>query len=138
MTTSGSDAVAADSLEGVVRIVGVEEMPRTMLVPDDGSRSIELAGVPLLSKVAGLRVAVLGTRSGGRMDVSRFHVVAANGVRAADGVLIANGSAFVLVMPSGARLSVARPSPGLRALVGHRVWISGDLAGETVAYGVID
>jgi hypothetical protein len=43
-----------------------------------------------------------------------------------------------LVTGDGKRLVVRQPGAGLRALVGHRIWIAGPLDAVPVAYGVID
>ncbi len=72
------------------------------------------------------------------MNAIAFRVIAANGVLANDGTLVVDGSQAVLLTEDGRRLPVVRPSAGLRAAIGHRVWISGPLDGETVAYGVIE
>jgi hypothetical protein len=127
-----------DSVEGVVRVVGVEAASNTVLATDDGQPALVLSGTPLLSRVAGLRVAVLGKQDDRRFTVSRFAVIAANGVRAVDGRLTADGNGLVLVTPAGARYTVIGASSGLRADVGHRVWIAGILDGQVVSYGVID
>jgi hypothetical protein len=135
---SVSASPVADSVEGIVRVVGVEALPRTTLVTDDGRTALDLVGSPLLTHVAGLRVAVVGTRDGRTLDVSRFTVLAANGVRAVDGVLTKQGNDVILVTPGGGWFTIDNPSPALQANVGHRVWISGVQDGQTVAYGVID
>jgi hypothetical protein len=126
-----------DSLEGIVRVVGVEAMPETVLATDDGSRSLRLVGPDALRRVAGLRIAVIGLRDNQSFAVWRFVVVAANGVAASDGLLVARGDSLVLVTQRGALL-VRAPSPGLRAALRHRVWISGPLDAPTVAYGIIE
>lgn len=133
-----SDPAAGDSIEGVVRVVGVEALPRITLVMEGGGAALDLVGAPLLSRVAGLKVAAIGTRTGRTFDVARFMVIAANGVRAVDGVLTRQGNDVILVTPSGGWFTIENASPALRANVGHRVWISGVQDGQTVAYGVID
>ena len=135
----GAPAVISpnDSLEGIVRMVGVEAMPETVLATDDGSPALRLVGPNALRRVAGLRVAVIGLRDKQSFAVWRFAVVAANGVAASDGLLVARGDSLVLVTERGA-LSVRAPSPGLRAALQHRVWISGPLDAPTVAYGIIE
>ncbi len=126
-----------DSLEGIVRVVGSNASTETVLTTDD-ARSVTLAGPATLSRVSGLRVLVRGERASQRMNVIGFRVIAANGVAAHDGTLMADDPQLVLLTEDGRRLPVARPSAGLRAAIGHRVWISGPLDGETVAYGVIE
>ena len=126
-----------DSLEGTVRVVGVEAMAETMLALDDGSPSLRLIGPAALRRAAGLRVAVIGLRDHRWFAVWRFAVVAANGVAASDGVLVARGDSLVLVTQRGA-VFIRTPTPGLRVALGHRVWISGSLDAPTVAYGIIE
>jgi hypothetical protein len=126
-----------DSLEGIVRVVGVEAMPETVLATDDGSPALRLVGPDALRRVAGLRVAVIGLRDNPSFFVWRFTVVAANGVAASDGLLVARGDSLVLITERGT-LPVRAPSPGLRAALRHRVWVSGPLDAPTVAYGIIE
>jgi hypothetical protein len=137
----GTDArapVGTDSLKGIVRVVGIDALPVVTLVPDDASRSVTLDGPPSLRRVAGLRIAVVGERSGARLAVRRFTVLAANGVPATDGVLAADGDALVLVTSDGTRHRLVNPPPLLRSSVGHRAWVSGALDRAPVAYGIIE
>jgi hypothetical protein len=127
-----------DSVEGVVHVVGVQAAATTVLATDDSAPALTLSGAPLVSRVSGLRVAVMGKKDGDHFVVSRFAVIAANGVRAVDGRLATQGAGLVLVTPIGARYTVNGASPALRAKVGHRVWIAGLLDGQVVSYGVID
>jgi hypothetical protein len=130
--------VGTDSLEGIVRVVGVDALPVVTLVPDDAGRSVTLDGPPSLRRVAGLRIAAVGERSGARLAVRRFTVLAANGVPATDGMLAADGDALVIVTSEGTRHRLVNPPPLLRSSVGHRAWVSGALDRELVAYGIID
>jgi hypothetical protein len=131
-------SAATDSIRGHVRVVGVEALPRLTLVPDDGQLAVRLLGPPSLRRVDGLDVDVFGTRAGDLFTVQRFVVVAANGVPATDGRLVADGATIDLVTADGARHALVSPSPNLRANVGHRVWVSGPLDHPPVAYGVIE
>jgi hypothetical protein len=126
-----------DTLEGTVQVGGVQPFPAVTLVTDSG-RGIVLDGPEPLAQVAGLRVAVAGMPSGKKFVVKQFRVVAANGVPATDGRLVAEGSSLAIVTADGTRHPLANPSPGLRAHVGHRVWIAGPLDQEPVSYGVIE
>ena len=127
-----------DSIEGIVRIVGVDELPVVTLALDDASPSVTLDGPASLRRVAGLRVAVVGHRSGARLTVRRFVVLAANGVSATDGIIAADGETVALVTPDGVRHRLVNPPPLLRANVGRRAWVSGPLDREPVAYGIIE
>ena len=134
-----ANAVArTDSLDGVVRVVGVDALPQVVLVLDDASPSVTLDGPASLRRVAGLRIAVIGDRSGSRFTVRRFVVLAANGVPATDGMLAADAEGLVLVTADGTRHRLVNPPPLLRASVGHRAWVSGPLDREPVAFGVIE
>ena len=130
--------VGTDSLEGIVRVVGVEAFPQVVLALDSASPAVTLDGPASLRRVAGLRVAVVGERSGARLAVRRFIVLAANGVPATDGVLAADGDTLVLVTSDGTRHRLVNPPPLLRSSVGHRAWVSGALDRELVAYGIIE
>jgi hypothetical protein len=133
-----ADPEMADTLEGRVHVGGVQPFPKVTLVTDSGGRAVALVGPEALARVAGLRVAVTGTSSGTQFTVKRFRVVAANGVPATDGRLVADGDSLALVTEDGARHPLGRPSPGLWEHVGRRVWIAGPLDGEPVSYGVIE
>jgi hypothetical protein len=128
-----------DSLRGHVQVVGVAEQPTVTLVPDRETKAVLLNGpvLALLAKVDGLVVDVIGTRAGRAMAVTRFAVVAANGLPATDGRLVARGDTLLLVTADGVPHALVRPSPVLRAHVGGRVWVSGRLDREPVAYGII-
>lgn len=121
-----------------MRVVGVEAFPQVVLALDDASPTVALDGPPSLRRVAGLRIAVIGERSGARLAVRRFIVLAANGVSATDGIIAADGESIVLVTPDGTRHRLVNPPPLLRANVGHRAWVSGPLDREAVAYGIIE
>ena len=134
----GADAAAADSIVGTVRVVGVEALPKVTLVSDGGGEALTLVGPPALKRVDGLRVAVIGRLAGTELSVERFTVVAANGVPATDGRLVADGAVLYLVTADGERHPLVRPSPSLWAHAGGRAWVSGPLDREAVAYGIIE
>lgn len=131
--------VHGDSLRGHVQVVGVAEQPTVTLVPDGGGHAVLLNGpsIGLLRKVDGLVVDVIGTTNGRDMLVDHFTVVAANGLPATDGRLAMSGDTLLLITADGVRHPLVRPSPVLRARVGHRVWVSGRLDREPVGYGII-
>jgi hypothetical protein len=129
---------SADSLQGIVRVVGVDALPQVVLVLDDASPAVMLDGPLSLRRVAGLRIAVFGDRAGARFVVRRFVVLSANGVEATDGMLASDGETLVLVTPDGARHRLVHPPSPLRAATGHRAWVSGPLDREPVAFGIIE
>jgi hypothetical protein len=131
-------AEAADTVTGQVQVTGVSAFPRVVLVRDGGQRALMLSGPPSLGRVDGLRIAVVGTLSDSELTVKQFTVVAANGLPATDGRLVADGATLYLETADGVRHRLVRPSPSLRAHVGGRVWVSGPLDQEPVAYGVIE
>jgi hypothetical protein len=133
-----ADTEAADSIVGTVHVVGVEALPKVTLALDGGGEALTLVGPPALKRVDGLRVAVVGRLAGTELGVERFAVVAANGVPATDGRLVADGPVLYLVTSSGERHPLVRPSPNLWAHAGGRVWVSGPLDREPVAYGIIE
>jgi hypothetical protein len=133
-----SPAAASDSIEGTIRVVGVEAHPIVTLAFDGARPSLTLDGPPSLRRVDGLRVAVIGTRRGSTLVVTRFVVVAANGVPATDGVLSAEGGATVLTTADGVRHRLVNPPPLLRDNPGHRAWVSGPLDREPVAFGIVE
>ena len=136
-TLSGNPRIAADSLQGLVKVVGSDRFPETTLSFDDGSPALALDSAALLKNVAGLRVAVVGVRRNRRLVVDRFAVLSANGVEAFDGTLAVDDGTLMLTLANGARQRLIHAPPGLRALTGHRVWLSGELDREPVAYGLI-
>ena len=133
-----AEAAAADSIVGAVHVVGVEALPKVTLAPDAGGKALTLVGPPALKRVDGLRVAAVGRLAGTEFSVERFTVVAANGVPATDGRLVADGAVLYLVTADGERHPLVRPSPNLWAHAGGRVWVSGPLDREPVAYGIIE
>ena len=133
-----ADPQTADSVVGRVQLVGVAAVPRVTLVPADGGRALTLVGPPSLRNLDGLGVAVVGRRSGSELRVTRFVVVAANGVAATDGRLIADGRTLYLETVDRVRHPLVAPSPRLWEHVGSRAWVSGPLDHEPVAYGIIE
>ncbi len=126
------------TLNGIVRVGGVEPFPEVRLIPAGGGKGVPLSGPPALARVAGLEIAAVGRQEGATFRVERFTVVAANGVPAADGRLLDKGGSLYLVTADGTRHALVGPPPGLRAHAGHRVWVSGPLEREPVAYGIIE
>jgi hypothetical protein len=131
-----SEAVS-DSLAGIVQVVGVAASPRIVLVRE-GTPTLTLVGPASLANLNGLKIGVVGQVDGSKLAVSRFTVLEANGVSATDGRLIAEGDDLYLETADHVRHRLVNPSPRLRERVGHRVWVSGPLDKEPVAYGFID
>jgi hypothetical protein len=136
----GASAISAgvDSLEGIIRVVGLDALPVVTLALGNATRVVTLDGPASLRRASGLRVAVLGRQRGDRFAVARFVVLAANGVPATDGVLARDGDDTVLVTSDGVRHHLVNPPPPLRDNLGHRAWVSGPLDREAVAFGIIE
>jgi hypothetical protein len=133
-----AEAEPMDSLRGKVQVVGVEGLSQITLVPEGGRPAVTLIGPPSLRRVAGLTVMATGRLAGPKLTVKRFTVVAANGVPATDGRLVAEGAVLYLETTDGIRHRLVQPSPRLWAEAGRRVWVSGPLDHEPVAYGIIE
>jgi hypothetical protein len=132
--------VQPPTAEGRVDVVGTDPLLTIVLRTADPHHPILLDG-PLLNQlrhVNGLDVLVTGQRHDRFITVESFQVVSANGVPATDGHLIASGDTLILVTHDGVRHPLVHPSPSLKAQVGGRIWVSGPLDHEPVAYGFID
>jgi hypothetical protein len=131
-------AVQGDTVIGTIEIVGTEPFPRTVILPANSGISLRLIGPPALQHVQGLQVQVVGQLAGEQFTVRSFTVVSANGEPATDGRLVLDGDTLYIVTQDGARHALVSPSPNLRARVGQRVWVSGPLDREPIAYGFIE
>jgi hypothetical protein len=131
-------SVQGDTVIGTIQIVGTDPFPRTVILPAYSGISLRLFGPPTLQRLDGLQVQVVGQRAGDQFTVKRFLVVSANGQPATDGRLVMDGGTLYLVTEDGARHALVHPSPNLRSRVGQRVWVSGPLDREPIAYGFID
>jgi hypothetical protein len=131
-----SEAVS-DSIAGIVQVVGVAALPRIVLLRG-GAPTLTLSGPASLANLNGLKIGAVGQVDGSTLTVSRFTILEANGVRATDGRLVTEGGDLYLETADHVRHRLVNPSPRLRERVGHRVWVSGSLDKEPVAYGFID
>lgn len=131
-------SAARDSVVGAVQLVGVDALPTVVLLPDDGTAALTLVGPSSLRHVDGLHVSIVGVRAGTRLTVQRFTVIAANGAAATDGRLVAFGDTLYIITAGGARHVLVSPSRSLWAHLGQRVWVSGPLDREPLAYGMIE
>lgn len=139
--TSTEGDVATDTLRGTIAVVGAEPTTVVTLRPRSGTREIQLSGQDrsALGRLSGVDVWVSGELDSarGRMEVHRFEVRSVDGIPAADGVLEMEDERAVLVRPDGQRLRINNPPNALLQHVGTRVWVSGNLDEEPVAFGVI-
>jgi hypothetical protein len=137
-TESTVGSVRADTIIGTIQIVGSDPFPRTVILPENSGISLRLVGPPSLQHLSGLGVQIVGQRAGEQFTVKSFTVVSANGQPATDGRLVKDGDTLYIVTEDGVRHALVNPSPNLRARVGQRVWVSGPLDREAIAYGFIE
>jgi hypothetical protein len=126
--------------EGRVDVVGLDPLLTIVLRTSDPHHPILLDGPLMLQlrHVNGLVILATGTRHDRFLTVQSFKVISANDVPATDGKLVASGDTLILVTDDGIRHALVHPSPALHAEVGGRIWVSGPLDKEPVAYGLID
>jgi hypothetical protein len=150
---ASSASAAADSVRGLLTLVGNDPLSILLLTPSTGAsrEPVALGGAAstdALRQVVGLEIVVFGTRTGARsvaatprgapvFDVQRFLVRAADGVAATDGVVVSTETGFALRLFDGREVAVAALPTSLRRMIGARVWVSGVLTAAPQAYGVI-
>ena len=131
-------AVAMDTLRGIVAVVGTEHDKHVVIRPA-GGRAVTLSGpqATLVGRASGADVWVSGTSDAGAFSVTEFAVRTVDGIAALDGTLMTEGNTLALKTPDGKRHPIANPPEALRQHIGGRVWISGNLNQGPVAYGII-
>ncbi len=130
---------AADTVRGIVAVVGSTPMTRVVIRPATGA-SITLTGTLAdeIGAASGADVWVRGRRISERsFDVASYAVRSVDGVSAVTGTLVGDGDRLVLVSDDGRRHVIARPPQPLRDQVGARVWISGNVDSGITAYGIL-
>ncbi len=132
-----SGRTRADSVRGVVTLVGVEPARRVVLRV--GGNDVSLSGMATagLRRVAGTEVMVRGVKITPRdIVVSDYLVRASGGVPTWDGIL-ERGGALRLTDGSGRKRLPSVPVE-LRGMVGARVWVAFKNGSATAdSYGVI-
>jgi hypothetical protein len=130
---------AADTLRGIVEVVGSEPATSVALLMDGGAPPVTLDGErPMLDRLAGLEVAVWGSLvRPGVFRVERVAVRAAGGVAAVDGVLVHDAGGWALTTEDGRRLPVLYLPDALRGMAGARIWLAGPLDRAPDSSGVI-
>lgn len=138
-SASTTPAPGADSVGGIVSVVGTSFEKRVMVGPA-GRQRIEVVGsiANLIGHVAGAEVMVFGRLSGARLDATRFVVRSVDGQPAIDGILKTEAGALYIVTPGGTRTRIMSPPPPLVGQDGARVWITGDPARAVSSFGFID
>ena len=135
----------ADSVRGVVAVVGTDRDPTVVLKNADGD--VEIAGPAnsVIRRLAGLDLRLEGRWLPGRtpfgarrFEAAGFVVRESDGAPVLDGRLERDGASLVLVTADGQRHVIVSPPQGIASRVGSRVWIAGDVARGPVTYGYID
>lgn len=147
-STSATPATS-DTVRGVIRRVGAEPTARLVLQPTSGA-SWAIGGALLaeLSAAEGLVVTLEGRRTAERMmdaapggalvfDAAAYHVRAADGVAARDGVLVLEAGGAYLESPGTPRVRVGSLPKALTSQAGARVFLVGPLNAAPQAFGVL-
>lgn len=138
LPAAGSGAGAAtDSVRGVVRVTGADPLTRVELRTAAGE-GMTVRGAEALRGAAGLEVVIHGARTAAAIEATSFRVVALDGTPAADGRLVLEGDAAVLVTAAGERLRYPAAPAALRALAGRHVWVAGEPGREPRQWGTLD
>jgi hypothetical protein len=140
-TTSGASVVTkADSVQGLVSVVGTS-FDKHVMVADRGAHGrVEITGSlsSVIGHVAGAEVSVAGTMSGTQLNASRFLVRSVDGQPAIDGTLKTESGALFIVTAAGTRVHIVAPPPPLVGHDGARVWVTGDPGKAVSSFGFID
>ncbi|MGQ0714926.1 MAG: hypothetical protein ACT4PJ_14585 [Gemmatimonadaceae bacterium] len=125
-------------LRGTITIVGNAPVTQVQLrTTDVGNRTLTGPALPSLRRIAGLDVAVRGSRTpGGEVMVRDFTVLSADGQPALDGVLEHDGNALYL-RTATRRVPLGNPPADLHSLVGARVWLTGSPERGPNTFGII-
>jgi len=127
-TSSSGSRSMADSIRGVIKLIGTPPALQPVLEVAESSTPVMLSGMATsgMQKLAGAEIVVRGVRVSPRdIVVSEYYIRAMNGVPAFDGVLEAGDDGYSLEMTDGSgrkRLSAIPAS--LRGLSGARVWVT--------------
>ena len=132
-----SGRTRADSVRGVVTIIGAEPMRQVVLRVDGNNVALRGMATSGLGRLAGTEVMVRGVQITPRdIVVSDYLVRASAGVPAWDGTLDEDG-ALRLTDGSGRKRLPSVPS-ALRGMVGARVWVAYKPGSATAdSYGII-
>ena len=131
-------SIAPDSLRGIVSITGTGFDQQIALRSDNHVSPLapSTADSSALSRLGGVEVLVIGTRSGDRFHVDRFTAVSVAGSPVVDGILRDDGGRLSLETAQG-RMTLGNPPTALRNLIAARVWIGGPLDSGPNTFGVI-
>ena len=139
--TSVRPAAGADTLRGIIRVVGSSVDEQVVVRPNVGGAAVTLLGSQssVLGRLSGVDVWLSGRREGERrMTVEQSLVQSVDGVPAMDGTLVArDGGLAIVTTADHAEHPIVNPPAALRSHVGARVWITGSLESGAVTFGVI-
>jgi len=118
----------ADTVRGIVTLVGAAPAQQVVLRTDNGANTVALSGMATsgLSKLAGMELVIRGIKVTPRdVVVSDYIVRGADGVPAYDGRLSSGAEGHYLQLTDGSgRKRIASLPSALRGLDGVRVWIA--------------
>ncbi|MDQ8160764.1 MAG: hypothetical protein P3C12_15270 [Gemmatimonadota bacterium] len=136
----------ADSLRGVLAIVGNDPLTRIQLATGAGvSWMVVGADEPVLRAASGLEVVLFGRIGAPDVDppatrqftAQRMVVRAADGISAQDGILEREGARYVLRLADDRRVALPAIPEALRGRLGARIWWAGPTDRAPSAYGVL-
>ena len=132
----------ADTVRGVIALIGSAPAKQLVLTTDNGSRTIALSGMATtgMSRFVGLELMIRGVMVSPRdVVVSDYLVRAVDGVPAYDGTLSGGAQGSVLLLTDGSgRKNIGVPPSSLKGREGTRVWIAMKPGTRTAtSYGVI-
>lgn len=124
---TSSNRSRADTVRGIVTVIGVAPAHQVVLRTDNGANTVALSGMATsgLSKLVGMELVIRGIKVTPRdVVVSDYIVRAADGVPAYDGLLSSGADGHYLQLTDGGRKRIASLPSALRGLDGVRVWIA--------------
>jgi hypothetical protein len=135
---TSSAAIEPDSLRGIVSVTGTAFEQRLVLRSGNGATplSASTSDSAALSRLGGVEVLVIGTRSPNFFRVEHFTALNVAGSPVVDGVLRNEGGRLALETTRGTIL-LGNPPTALRDMIGARIWIGGPLDRGPNNYGVI-
>jgi hypothetical protein len=132
-------AVGADSVSGVVSITGTAFEQHIVLCTASGIRALTMSSADdslALSALGGANVVAYGAARPNGFELSRFVVRSVDGRAVADGVLVREGTRYILRTRSDT-LALGNPPAAFGMLIGARLWVGGPLDTGPNVYGVI-
>jgi len=135
---TSADAFAPDSLTGIVSVTGTAFEQHLVLRSGNTVTPLSAATADsaALSRLGGVEVLVIGTRSPNLFRVERFMAVNVAGSPVVDGI-IRNDDGRLVLETSRGPIALGNPPTALRSMIGARLWIGGPLDKGPNTYGVI-